>query len=130
MAKRFTLSEAQRLIPEVDRMLRAALDAKGEYQDAERVIQEFSEHVMMMGGVIMDRVRALEARSLRDEAASRLRERIEAVLETGGLGKGLDIGAVGFPTPLRGVEVYLRCKLREGGDGVLPRGGASVPAPN
>ena len=42
MAKRFTLSEAQRLIPEVDRMLREALEAKSEYQDAERVIQEFS----------------------------------------------------------------------------------------
>ena len=63
MAKRFTLAEAQRLIPEVDRLLREALDAKGEYQDAERVIQEFSEHVMMMGGVMVDRDRALEARS-------------------------------------------------------------------
>ena len=74
MAKRFTLVEAQRLIPEVDRMLREALDAKGEYQDAERVIQEFSEHVMMMGGVMVDRDRAIEARSVRDDAASRLRD--------------------------------------------------------
>ena len=115
MAKRFTLSEAQRLIPEVDRMLREALDAKGEYQDAERVIQEFSEHVMMMGGVMVDRDRALEARSVRDEAASRLRERIEAVLETGCLVKDLDIGLVDFPTLFRGVEVYLCWKLGESG---------------
>ena len=117
MAKRFTLSEAQRLIPEVDRLLREALDAKGEYQDAERVIQEFSEHVMMMGGVMVDRDRALESRSLRDDAASRLRERIEAVLETGCLVKDLDIGLVDFPTLFRGVEVYLCWKLGESGIG-------------
>ena len=115
MAKRFTLSEAQRLIPEVDRMLREALEAKSEYQDAEKVIQEFSEHVMMMGGVMVDRDRALEARSQRDEAASRLRERIEAVLETGCLVKDLDIGLVDFPTLFRGVEVYLCWKLGESG---------------
>ena len=71
MAKRFTLVEAQSLIPEVDRLLRRTLDAKAEYQDAERVIREFSEHVMMMGGVIVDRDRALEARARRDDAAAR-----------------------------------------------------------
>src|SRR5258708_15301654 len=117
MAKRFTLSEAQRLIPEVDRMLRAALDAKGEYQDAERVIQEFSEHVMMMGGVIVDRDRALKARSLRDEAASRLRERIEAVLGAGCLGEEPEIGLVALPTLFLGRGVSLWLKLRGGGAG-------------
>src|ERR1017187_2867214 len=57
MAKRFTLVEAQSLIPEGDRLLRQALDAKGEYQDAEQAIREFTEHVMMMGGVMVDRDR-------------------------------------------------------------------------
>ena len=115
MAKRFTLAEAQRLIPEVDRLLRDALDAKSEYQEAEQAIHEFSERVMMMGGVVVDRDRALAARSRRDEAASRLRERIEAVLETGCLVKDLDIGLVDFPTLFRGVEVYLCWKLGESG---------------
>jgi hypothetical protein len=113
MAKRFTLVEAQSLIPEMNRLLRQALDAKAEYQDAERVIREFSEHVMMMGGVIVDRERALEARARRDNAAARLRECIEAVLETGCLVKDLDIGLVDFPTLFRGVEVYLCWKLGE-----------------
>ena len=115
MAKRFTLVEAQSLIPEVDRLLRQALDAKGAYQDAEQVIHEFSEHVMMMGGVMVDRDRALEARARRDDAASRLRAAIEAVLETGCLVKDLDIGLVDFPTLLRGVEVYLCWRLGESG---------------
>ena len=115
MAKRFTLVEAQSLIPEVERLLREALEAKTEYQDAEQAIREFSEHVMMMGGVMVDRERALVARSRRDEAASRLRGRIESVLETGCLVKDLDIGLVDFPTLFRGAEVYLCWKLGESG---------------
>ena len=115
MAKRFTLVEAQSLIPEVERLLREALEAKDEYQDAEQAIREFSEHVMMMGGVMVDRERALVARSRRDEAASRLRGRIESVLETGCLVKDLDIGLVDFPTLFRGAEVYLCWKLGESG---------------
>jgi hypothetical protein len=115
MAKRFTLVEAQSLIPEVESLLRQALDAKGGYQDAEQVIHRFSEHVMMMGGVMVDRERALESRARRDEAASRLRDRIEAVLETGCLVKDLEIGLVDFPTLFRGVEVYLCWKLGESG---------------
>ena len=115
MAKRFTLVEAQSLIPEVESLLRQALDAKGGYQDAEQAIHQFSEHVMMMGGVMVDRERALESRARRDEAASRLRDRIEAVLETGCLVKDLEIGLVDFPTLFRGVEVYLCWKLGESG---------------
>ena len=115
MAKRFTLVEAQSLIPEVESLLRQALDAKGGYQDAEQVIHRFSEHVMMMGGVMVDRERALESRARRDEAASRLRDRIEAVLETGCLVKDLEIGLVDFPTLFRGVEVYLCWRLGESG---------------
>ncbi len=115
MAKRFTLVEAQGLIPEVDRLLRQALETKTEYQNAEQAIHEFSEHVMMMGGVMVNRDRALEARARRDDAAARLRECIEAVLGTGCLVKDLDIGLVDFPTLFRGVEVYLCWKLGESG---------------
>jgi len=117
MAKRFTLVEAQGLIPEVDRLLRRALDAKGEYQEAERAIREFTERVMMMGGITVDRDQALESRARRDDAASHLRECVEAVLETGCLVKDLDIGLVDFPTLFRGVEVYLCWKLGESGIG-------------
>ena len=115
MAKRFTLVEAQSLIPEVERLLREALDAKREYQAAEQAIQEFAERVMMMGGVMVDRERALIARSRRDDAAARLRGVIEAVLETGCLVKDLETGLVDFPTLLRGVEVYLCWRLGESG---------------
>jgi hypothetical protein len=113
MAKRFTHAEAQGLLPEVGRLLRDALDAKAEYQEAEKAIQELTERVMLMGGVIVDRDRALTARSRRDAGAAMLKTAIEAVQDTGCLVKDLDIGLVDFPTLFKGVEVYLCWKLGE-----------------
>jgi hypothetical protein len=115
MSKRFTLAEAQSLIPEVDRLLRQALDSKSAYEAAERAIHEFNQRVMMLGGVIVDRHRAIENKSRRDDAAARFRAAVEAVQEIGCLIKDIDIGLVDFPTSLRGVEVYLCWKLGESG---------------
>ena len=113
MAKRFTHAEAQQMLTEVGRLLREALDAKSEYQEAEKAIQEQSERVMLMGGVTVDRDRALTARSRRDAAAAMLKGAIDAVQDTGCLVKDLDIGLVDFPTLFKGVEVYLCWKLGE-----------------
>jgi hypothetical protein len=115
MAKRFTLAEAQSLIPEVGRLLQEALEAKSEYEAAERSIHQFQEHVMLMGGTMVNRDHALEARSRRESAAAALRASIESVQETGCMIKDLDIGLVDFPTLFRGVEVYLCWKLGEKG---------------
>jgi hypothetical protein len=115
MSRRFTLAEAQSLIPRVDRLLRQAIEMKGAYDEAEKQIQAFQERVMMMGGVSVDRERAVEERTRRDGAAAQLRSSIEQVQEVGCLIKDLDIGLIDFPTLYRGNEVYLCWKLGEGG---------------
>ena len=113
MPKRFTLAEAQSLIPRLDPMLRDALAQKIEYDKAEKDIQSYAERVMLMGGMIVDRSTVLVARQHRDAAARRLRSYIEEVQELGCVIKDLDIGLVDFPTLFRGVEVYLCWKLGE-----------------
>jgi len=113
MAKRFTLAEAQALIPRVDQLLRTAVERKATYEETEREIQQFQERVMMMGGVAVDRDRALDSRRRRDRAAGDLRSAIEEVQEIGCLIKDLDIGLIDFPTTYRGNEVYLCWKLGE-----------------
>jgi hypothetical protein len=113
MSKRFTLVEAQRLIPHVDRLLRDAVAAKSEYDGAEAAIQSFTERVMMMGGMDVDRSVALDARTRRDSAAGRLRAAIQQVQEIGCIVKDLDTGLIDFPTLFRGVEVYMCWKLGE-----------------
>jgi hypothetical protein len=113
MSRRFTHAEAQSLLPELDRLLRSAIDLKSEYDEAELEIQNFQERVMMMGGLVVDRDRALENRTRRDSVAGRLRAVIEQVQEIGCLIKDLDIGLVDFPTVYQGTEVYLCWKLGE-----------------
>ncbi len=105
--------EAQALIPRVDRLLRYAIELKGSYDDTEREIHSFQERVRMMGGVAVDRDRALASRNRREDAAAQLRAALEQVLETGCLIKDLDIGLIDFPTIYRGTEVYLCWKLGE-----------------
>ena len=51
MSKRFSLDEAQRLIPEVERFLRTAIEARSNYQQAENAIQAMSERNMLQGGM-------------------------------------------------------------------------------
>lgn len=113
MPKRFTLAQAQLLIPQVDRLLREAIEAKSGYDDSEKAIHSFAERVMLMGGLVMDREQVLERRSRRDSCSSRLRSAIEQVQELGCVVKDLDIGLVDFPTTFRGAEVYLCWKLGE-----------------
>ena len=113
MPKRFTLAEAQRLIPEVDRLLREAVAIKSEYDRAEAAMQAVTERVMMMGGVSIDRAVALETRTRRDSSAARLKASLQQVQEIGCIVKDLDIGLIDFPTVFRGIEVYLCWKLGE-----------------
>jgi hypothetical protein len=113
MAKRFSLAEAQSLIPRVDGLLREAVALKSDYMEAEEAIQSMAQRVSMMGGMIMDRDQAIDARNRRDELAGKLRAAIEQVQEVGCVIKDLDIGLIDFPTLFRGEEVYLCWKLGE-----------------
>ncbi|MBZ5576724.1 MAG: DUF2203 domain-containing protein [Acidobacteriia bacterium] len=113
MPKRFTLEEAERLIPSVDRLLREAIELKSGYASAERCVDSFQERIVMMGGMAVDRAKVREDRDRRDHAAASLRSTIERVQELGCVIKDLDIGLVDFPTLFHGREVYLCWKLGE-----------------
>ena len=113
MSRRFNLAEAQSLIPRVDTLLREAVALKPDYQEAEHAIQAMALRVSQMGGMLVDRDHAVDAKRRRDAVASKLRAVIEEVQDFGCVGKDLDTGLVDFPTLLRGVEVYLCWKLGE-----------------
>jgi hypothetical protein len=113
MSQRFTLAEAERLIPLLERLLREAVSMKAEYEEAERILQAIHQRVAMMGGLIVNRKQAVEARGRREVSGTRLRRALEQVQETGGLVKDLDTGLVDFLTMYRGVEVCLCWKLGE-----------------
>lgn len=113
MSKRFTLAEAQSLVPRLETSLRDALALKTEFDGAEAEVRGFLERVNMLGGMMVDRDRVRETRERRDALAQRLKNAIEQVQEFGCVVKDLDIGLVDFPTLFRGVEVCLCWKLGE-----------------
>ena len=113
MSQRFTLAEAESLLPLLDRLLREAVAMKAEHEEAEQILQQLKEHVVLMGGVMMDRNKAVEARARKEVAGARLKNAVEQVTATGCEVKDLDIGLVDFPTLYRDREVYLCWKLGE-----------------
>ena len=113
MARRFTLAEAQSLIPRVDGLLRDAVSLKSDYQQAERVIETIAQRVALMGGMLVNREQVIDAKHRRDELGAKLRAAVEQVQEFGCVVKDLDTGLIDFPSLLRGEEVYLCWKLGE-----------------
>jgi hypothetical protein len=113
MARRFYLSEAESLLPQVSTWMKEAVSLKSECQEAENRIEALSQKVMLHGGMIVDRERAQSVRQRRDETLEKLKATVERIQETGCLVKDLDRGLVDFPTFFRGEEVYLCWKIDE-----------------
>ena len=115
MPKRFTLGEAERLLPEIEKLIREAVSLKAQYAETEEALQAISHRVTMQGGMMVDRDAVLRGRAARDRHGERLKAAIEEIQEYGCLIKDLDIGLIDFPTLFRGREVYLCWKLGESG---------------
>ena len=113
MAKRFTLAEAQSLVPRLETSMRRTIALKTEFEQAESAVREFLDRVTMMGGMRVDREQARAGRERRDHLARQLKGAIEEVQDLGCVVKDLDMGLVDFPTLFHGVEVYLCWKLGE-----------------
>jgi hypothetical protein len=115
MAKRFTLEEAESLLPEIERSLRDAISLKSEFELADGELQSIRRRVMMLGGMLIDREEIQRHKQQRELSAEGLKAAIEKIQEFGCIIKDLDIGLVDFTTLFRGEEVYLCWKLGESG---------------
>ena len=109
----FTLDEAQRLIPEVERHVRDALFHKAEMQQAGQEMERTVDRVRVSGGARLDPTRQRELRSRRDSSVKALQKALGAIEETGALVKDLDIGLLDFMTRYRSQDVCLCWKLGE-----------------
>lgn len=113
MARYFTLSQAQGLLPLVEKEMRQAVHIRSELEGAASELDAYTQRIAMAGGAIVDQRRLLSLRARRDALAKRLKETIEAIHERGCQVKDLDMGLLDFPTLLRGEEVLLCWKLGE-----------------
>lgn len=113
MPQHFTLTEAERLLPQVDRALRDALFHKAEYQSAEDALNATMQGIRMAGGSRVNPGPILATRARRDASTGALREVLEKIEQMGVLIKDLDIGLIDFLTRYQGREVCLCWKLGE-----------------
>jgi hypothetical protein len=115
MARYFTVAEAERLLPAVERAIREAIRLKTDYQDAEVRLNTYLQRLAQLGGVVADRDAVTALKTRRDESAAALRGAIENIHEYGCEVKDLDIGLIDFRCYYRNEEVYLCWKLGEHG---------------
>jgi hypothetical protein len=113
LGRRFTLPEANRLIPDVERIIRGAIQLKPEFDQTSEAMRKHNERLHMLGGAVIDRTRYIELKTRRDEIGQRIRDAIGELNEMGVQVKDLDMGLVDFPTLYRGEEVYLCWKFGE-----------------
>jgi hypothetical protein len=113
MARRFTLDEAESILPEIDKGIREAISLKSEFEEAESALQSINQRVIMLGGVLVDRSAVYQNKLRRDNSAERLKVVVQKIQDLGCVIKDLDVGLVDFPTLFRGKEVYLCWKLGE-----------------
>ncbi|MEO8100676.1 MAG: DUF2203 domain-containing protein [Acidobacteriota bacterium] len=111
----FRLTEAERLLPEVERHLRDALFHKSEYERVHQVIEATLDRVRMSGGARIDPGKQLELRTQRDTNVKSLQEAMAQIEQLGALVKDLDIGLLDFMARYNGQDVCLCWKLGEGG---------------
>jgi len=109
----FTLDQAQRLIPEVERHVRDALFHKAEMQLASQEMERTVDRVRVSGGARLDPAHQRELRARRDASVKALQKALGSIEETGALVKDLDIGLLDFMTRYRSQNVCLCWKLGE-----------------
>jgi hypothetical protein len=113
MPRFFTRDQAERVLPQVEQLVREALYLKGQYVEADEILTTAVREITMRGGMAVNNERMLDARQRRDAAAGRLPAIMEAIQEHGCLVKDLDTGLLDFPTLYDGREVYLCWRLGE-----------------
>lgn len=109
--------EAEGLLPEVERLLRALIQLKSDYEQSDGELTQISQRIALIGGMVAPRERIAQLRGRKDSAARGLKSTLERIQDIGCQLKDIEIGLIDFPTLYREREVYLCWKLGESGIG-------------
>jgi hypothetical protein len=113
MARTFTVSEAQTLLPVLESLLRSAMQAKALIEEVDGEMQSLANRVFVNGGTLVDIVSVARRRAEREKAVQRAKDSVAEIDATGVQVKDLDAGLLDFPCVV-GDDVILLCwKLGE-----------------
>ena len=109
----FDLERAERLLPRLEQLLRAALSVKKQVTSSGQEQARMLERIVMAGGSQVDPEVFMRSKRRKEAAGARLREAVEEIESLGCYLKDLDIGLVDFPARLGDRELLLCWKLGE-----------------
>jgi hypothetical protein len=113
MARTFTVSEAQNLLPVLESLLRSAMQAKALIEEVDEEMQSLANRIFVNGGTLVDIVSVARRRAEREKAAQRAKDAVAEIDATGVQVKDLDIGLLDFPCVVEGEVILLCWKLGE-----------------
>jgi hypothetical protein len=109
----FTLTEAQRLLPILESLLKTAISSKKLVEDVDGELQEIAHRVFLNGGTLIRVVEVARRKAEREKAIQRAKDAVAEIHATGVQVKDLDIGLLDFPCKVEGEIVLLCWKLGE-----------------
>ena len=115
MARTFTVSEAETLLPVLESLLRSAMQAKALIEEVDGELQSLANRIFINGGTLVDVVSVARRKAEREKAIQRAKDAVAEIDATGVQVKDLDIGLLDFPCMVDGDVVLLCWKLGEKG---------------
>ena len=109
----FTLDEAHSLLPVLESLLRAAINAKNFMEEVDREQQELHHRIFLNGGMALDIVPLARRRAERVKAEQRAKDALAEIDSIGVQVKDLSIGLLDFPCEVDGQIILLCWKLGE-----------------
>jgi hypothetical protein len=109
----FDLGRAERLLPQLEQLLRVALEQKKRLSRFGKEQAQQIERIIVLGGSRVNLEHFSQSKKGKEQSAARLRQAAEEIEGLGCLLKDLDVGLVDFPCRLGEREVYLCWKLGE-----------------
>jgi len=110
----FSLHEAQAMLPVLEALLRASMEAKQKIEEIEGELLRVQERIFLDGGTLLN-VKLWARRSAeRNKALQKVKDAIAEISAIGVQVKDLDMGLLDFPCKVESGEIVLLCwKLGE-----------------
>lgn len=109
----FTLSEAHKLLPILESLLKTAISSKQLIEEVDAELQEVGHRIFLNGGTLVPVLELARRKAEREKAVQRARDAVAEIHATGVQVKDLDIGLLDFPCKVEGEIVLLCWKLGE-----------------